>query len=210
MKKIIALLLSIVVLISVTACGANPTKNTTSDKKLTESTTTTDNTSEKLEVDENLLTVDITLPASFFQDQSEEEIKEKALENGCKKCTINDDGTVIYTMTKKAHKDLLKKMSDEIKKSVSELLKGENSVASFVSIDYNDDFSKYEVYVDPAKYNSMDSLYALGFYVTGAYYQALAGIDNDKIDVVVSFMDNETKEVIDTASYKEYMENMSN
>ena len=93
MKKTLALLLTIVILLLATGCGSSQTENTSGN-----------NNSDAMEVDENLLTVDITLPASFFENQSEEEIKEQALENGCTECVINDDGSVVYTMTKKAHK----------------------------------------------------------------------------------------------------------
>ena len=210
MKKLFAFLLIIAILISVTACGNKPEESTTSNNNPTHSPTTADNSSNEMKVDENLLSVDITLPALFFEDQSEEEIKETAMENGCKKCTINEDGSVIYTMTKKAHKDMLKEMSDEFKESTLGFLEGENKVESFISIDYDDDFSRFDVYVDPAKFTSMDAICALGFYLTGAYYQAFAGVDSDKIDVLVSFIDNETKQVLETGSYQEYLENINN
>ncbi len=201
MKKTLALLLTIIILIIATGCGNTPTDTSTDNKS------SADNNSDSMKVDENLLTMDITLPASFFEDQSEEEIKEKAFENGCTKCKINEDGSVVYTMTKKAHRDMLKELSDEFDKTVLDLVEGENKVESFVSIDYDDNYSKFDVYVDSAKYTSLDNMYALGFYIVGAYYQAFAGIDSDKIDVQVNFIDNQTKEVLDTASYKEYMEN---
>lgn len=196
MKKTLALLLTIVILLLATGCGSSQTENTSGN-----------NNSDAMEVDENLLTVDITLPASFFENQSEEEIKEKALENGCTDCVINDDGSVVYTMTKKAHKEMLKKISDEFDKSVSNLVEGDDKVGSFVSIDHNDNFSEFDVYVDSTKYTSLDNMYVLGFYITGAYYQALSGVDIEKIDIQVDFIDNQTKEVIDTASYKDYVEN---
>ena len=57
--------------------------------------------------------------------------------------------------------------------------------------------------------STRDSLYALTFYITGAYYQAFAGVANDDIDVVVNFVDNATKDVLDTASYKDFISNTS-
>lgn len=200
MKRFFALLMTFVLLFSLTACGN--TSNTDTDTK--------DNAAENsggMQVDENLLTVDITLPASFFEDQTEEEIQAAAKENNVKKCVINEDGTVTYTMTKKAHKELLDDLKAECDKSVQNLLEGEDKVASFVSIDYNDNLSKFDVYVDASIYATLDNMYALGFYIVGAYYQAFAGIDLDEVDVIVNFIDNETKEVLHTASYKDYMDN---
>ena len=102
---------------------------------------------------------------------------------------------------------MLKKISDELDKIVSNLVEGDDKVGSFVSIDHNDNFSEFDVYVDSTKYTSLDNMYVLGFYITGAYYQALSGVDIEKIDIQVDFIDNQTKEVIDTASYKDYVEN---
>ena len=88
-------------------------------------------------------------------------------------------------------------------------MEGEEEVASFVDIQYNDDFSKVDIFVDAKQYTMWDSLYALTFYITGAYYQAFSGVANDDIDVVVNFIDNATMEVLDTASYKDFVSNTS-
>ena len=63
-----------------------------------------------VQVDEGLLNVDVTLAASFFEDQTEEEIKAEAKENGYSDCKINDDGSVTYTMSKKKHAEMLDEM----------------------------------------------------------------------------------------------------
>ncbi len=199
MKNLSALLLTAIILLSLTACGNSANNDTATSDNAFE-------TSATMEVDENLLTVDITLPASFFTDMTEEEIKEAAKEKDIKECVVNEDGTVVYTMAKKAHKELLSELKTECDKTITGLLEGENKVASFISIDYEDDFSEFDVYVDPATYSSFDGIYALGFYISGAYYQAFAGVDYEDIDVVVNFIDNETKDVVNTSSYKEYME----
>ena len=87
------------------------------------------------------------------------------------------------------------------------MLEGEEAVASFVSIDYADDFSKFDIYVND-QYSAWDNFYALAFYISGAYYQSFAGVKADKIDVVVNFIDNETKENLNTASYRDWISNI--
>ena len=55
---------------------------------------------DSISVDENLITVEVTMPAAFFEDETPEEIQANAKEQGVISCTINDDGSVTYKMTK--------------------------------------------------------------------------------------------------------------
>ena len=204
MKKLLAFLLVFAMLLSLVACGG------TTDTENKGNSTQNDGNSENngsIQVDEGLFTVDITMPASFFDGQTEDEIKAAAEENGYNSCTVNADGSVTYTMTKAKHQEMLDEFKVSMGETIDGLLNGEDKVASFISIDYADDFSKFDIYVDADAYSMWDSLYALTFYMTGAYYQSFAGVAADEIDVIVNFIDNETKEVLNTASYKEYMSN---
>lgn len=205
MKKLISLILAFVMMMSLAACGGrgeNSGNGTSFPGKNTEN-------SAGVQVDEGLLNIDVTLAASFFEDQTEEEIKAEAKENGYSDCKINDDGSVTYTMSKKKHAEMLNEMKASFDEMIAGYLDGEDKVASFVDIQYNDDFSKIDIYADAEQYTMWDSLYALTFYITGAYYQAFAGVANDDIDVVVNFIDNATKDVLDTASYKDFISNTS-
>ncbi len=193
MKKIIAFLMAAIMLLSLTACNSK---------------TEAGKNDGPLQVDEGLLTIDITIGASFFEDKTEEEIKADAKENDFLNCTINEDGSVTYKMTRIQHQAKLKEFKASLETTIAGLLEGDDKVASFISIDYNDDFSKIDIYVDPETYSSWDNLYALTFYISGAYYQSFAGVDGDKIDIVVNFIDNNTKEVLNSASYKEFQKNL--
>lgn len=202
MKKLFALLMAGIMLFSLVACGSTAG---------TEHAGTGENTEDAgaIQVDEGLLNVDVTLAASFFEGMTAEEIQNAAKENGYSNCIVNEDGSVTYTMSKAKHQEVLADYKTSIDDTIAGLLAGENAVASFVSIEYNDDFSQVDVYVDAAAYTMWDSLYALTFYMIGAYYQSFAGVAADQIDVIVNFIDNDTKEILDTASYKEYMSNNS-
>lgn len=209
MKKAISLLLSFVLILSLAACGGYEAQSGETQSGETNSTEKEPESSAGVQVDEGLLNVDVTLAASFFEDQTAEEIKAEAKENGYSDCKINDDGSVTYTMSKKKHAEMLDEMKASFDELIAGCLEGEDEVASFVDIQYNDDFSKIDIYVDAEQYTMWDSLYALIFYITGAYCQAFAGVENDNIDVVVNFIDDATKEVLDTASYKEFVSNTS-
>jgi hypothetical protein len=52
-------------------------------------------------------------------------------------------------------------------------------------------------------------MYVLTFYISGAYYQSFAGVPSDEIDVIVNFINNDTQELLESASYKSYMANVS-
>ncbi len=77
-----------------------------------------------------------------------------------------------------------------------------------MSIDYTDDYSEVNIQVNADEYTQWDNFYALAFYMTGAYYQSFAGVAPDKIDVVVHFIDGDTKEVLSTVSYRDYVNEM--
>lgn len=194
MKRLFSLFLALTILFSFVACN-NP-----ADTEATES---------GVQVDENLITVDITLNASFFEEMTDEEIISNASENDYINCVIHPDGSVTYTMTKAKHKEALNEMKLSFEESIQELLSGENKVASFTAIDYNEDFSCINIYVDSSLYSMWDNIYVLMFYISGVYYQAFAGVPNDEIDIIVNFIDSNTKETLNSSSYQEYISNMS-
>lgn len=150
----------------------------------------------------------VTLPAALFDSMTEEDIKKTAEENGYSGCVVHEDGSVTYTMTKTKHKEMLEELKKSMDESIKNLTEGENAVASFMSIDYTDDYSEVNIQVNADEYTQWDNFYALAFYMTGAYYQSFAGVAPDKIDVVVHFIDGDTKEVLSTTSYRDYVNEM--
>lgn len=195
MKKIISFLLAISLAFCLAACGNSSSGET--------------GNSSAVKVDEGLFKVDVTLAPSFFDDMTEDEIKEGAEKNGYLSCKINEDGSVTYTMTKKKHSEMLAQLKESFDEQISGYLNGSDKVASFVDIQHNDDLSEVDIYVDASQYTMWDSLYAMGFYVSGAYYQAFSGVPNDDIDVVVNFIDDSTKETLSTSSYRNFINNNS-
>lgn len=194
MKKFVTLLLATVMCFSLAACGGG------------DSDENNNGGSAGVQVDEGIFNVDITMAKTFFEDMTEDEIKAAAKENGFDKCVVNADGTVTYTMTKSKHEEILNELKANLEETIAGMLEGEEAVASFVSIDYADDFSKFDIYVND-QYSAWDNFYVLTFYISGAYYQSFVGVSTDNIDVVVNFIDNETKENLNTASYRDWMSN---
>ena len=58
-------------------------------------------------VDKGLMNVELTLPAGFFEGQSEEDIIASGKAEGIKEVKVNEDGSVYYKMSKKDHNEML-------------------------------------------------------------------------------------------------------
>ena len=206
MKKILAIILFAAMVLSLTACSVN--------KK-----TSTDSTTEQggqMEVDKGLMNVTITIPADMFNMFGEndegtdyEEIKADAEAKGYKSCTVNADGSVTYVIPKSVYNQELEELRTDTAKSLDDMVNN-GSYESFTKIEYNSDFSEIKVYVDPAKYSDWDTISVIGFNILGAYYQAFSGVQGDRIDVVVQYVDKDSGEIKYSESYREEANNKTN
>jgi len=195
-KASLSVVLAFCLAFSVCGCTSEPTASSSEDEASSEESV---EDSGAIMVDENLLTVDVTLPASYFEDTIDEEIIEGADAEGFQDVVIHDSGKVTYTMSKAKHREILDGLKAETDKLIDETLSGPDAVASFASIEYNSHMSEFTVEVDSSQYGLFDSLYALTFYVTGMYYQAFDGVPPEDNHVIVYFIDAESGEVIETA-----------
>lgn len=193
MKKMIKFLTVFTLIISLFGCG---------------NSSTDENDDSSVKVDEGLIMVDITLDRTFFEGMSDQDIIDAAEEEGYSKCSINEDGSVVYTMTKSKQKEMLSEMKKSIEESIAGTLEGENKVDSFVKVDYNDKLTEFTVFIDSEKYTDFDVLQVFGFFIQSVYYQTFSGEKADDIDVKVEYIDNETNEVIFSNTYKEYLEEL--
>lgn len=206
MKRLISIFLALIMVLSLCACSNNtPSDTGNTQQNDTGKNENTENST--VEVDEGLLSVEVTLPATFFEEETEEDIKAAAEEAGFSGCTVHEDGSVTYKMSKAKHKEMMREMKSSLDESIEELINGENAVASFQKIEYTDDFSQFDVYVDPETYTDWDNLYVIVFYMSGAYYQAFDGKDMDDVDVVVNFINIDTNEIVNSVSFRDWADN---
>lgn len=200
-KKIVSIILSVCLCCSVTACGnssnAEQSSNNTS-KEVTEQTSEENGTEEELSVDKNLLSVEVTLPASLIGDSESTELTEEAKSHGVKDITKNSDGSITMKMTKAAHKELLDSIKASIDESINEMLADKENCPSFDSITYNDDVTVFDVKVDPAIYGGMEIFSAFALYMYGNMYQALNAVPESDLKTVVNFINKDTGEVIES------------
>ena len=97
-KKILAVLLIGAMALNLNACGSADSKPEKKEEK--------SESNDKLEEEKNLLSVEVTLPASLVGD-SAAELDQEAKDAGVKEITKNEDGSITMKMTKSAHKTLL-------------------------------------------------------------------------------------------------------
>ena len=196
-NKIISIVLCLVILLSFAACS-NSKKDTT--ESTTDAPETTTEATTKM-VDESLIDVEFTLPASFFSedDPATEELSDKQKKQGIKKAVVNEAGSVTYTLSKKAFKELKKSMYEEISKQLNAINKDYPCVKK---VEFNKDFSKIDLYVNAEEYEGLMNAFAV--YTAGLYgqmYQAYSGTDSDKLSVDVNVINVDTNEKIEDAHY---------
>ncbi len=201
------LVLITMMVLSLCACGNNLGGEITSNQSNGENSLGAESSKNSISVDESLLYVEITVPASFYSGMSDDEINSKAEEKGFASCTINENGSVTLKMTKSKRDELLDEYKTSIEKTIQGCLSGEDKVESFVDIKHNEDFSQFDFMVDSEKYSLWDNMYVIPFYVGGAQYQAFSGTPHEDIDVAVNFIDKDSLESIFSGSYKNYINN---
>ena len=188
-KRSFALLVALLLSLSFASCGNMPKEGS----------------GDNIVVTEDGEMVNISLPASFMNGASEKEIKAAAKEQGITKTVVYDDGSVTYRMSKATQRKILSDMVAKIDQDAESYISGENSYPAFLRIKHDDEIKNFTVYVDPTLYSDELVGTAMYFYVMGSYYQAFAGVKQEEIDVLVSFVDNETGDTLYALSYQEWI-----
>jgi len=149
-----------------------------------------------VEVDRNLLGVDITIPASFFEGEDPQDIIDSAEQEGIGETTVNPDGSVTYRMSRAQHRELLDELRVSITEGLDEMVVESTSIQA---IDHDDELTEFNLIVDrPAYEDSLDSFAILGIAIGAGYYQLFSGSDPDSYRVVVNSVDADTDETFDT------------
>ena len=211
--KTLLALLSISILFA--GCGASTETtveraSTSPETTVAEAETSSESSPDSL-AEEKLLSVEVTIPAMFYEEDGEEMTQEKVdqtvSDNGFMSGVLNSDGSVTFSMSKSQHDEFLQSLKDSTEEMVVGFVDGDNRIESFTKITYNDDLSEFKVYVDPAVYTSFDSISAVAFYFAGQYYQLFSGVPYDDTEVVIEFINKDTDEIIETGSLSQFREN---
>lgn len=203
MKKILAFILSICILSSMVACSSGETPNTSTpttteivESTTQESTSTETTASDAINTDEKLLTVEITLPATFLEgeDMSTFDAGTYAKENDFKSATLNDDGSITIVMSKSKHRELLKEMQHSLEDSFSQLVEADET-PYIKEIIHNDDFSVIDIKVIRSDYENTIDLTPFVAGVYAAMYQAFLDME---YHCEINIIDVDTGDIIET------------
>lgn len=196
MKRIITLLVVLVLSLLLISCGTEAKETAATDQKASDSS---------VKVDENLVTVDITVPAEFYEDQDMTTFdpEQYAKDNEYKKVVVNDDGSVTLTMTKARHKALLKEMRATIDESYQELLE-DTDIPYIESVDHDKNFTTVIVQVDRDGYdNAFLDMTPLMVGFQAMLYQTFAG---EELHSEITMKYSDDGEEISTTVYPDDMQ----
>lgn len=207
-KKIIAIFLSIALLF--TGCGSpSSAETTTKPSAVAETSIATASTESgdmsdiealgNVDVEKELFDVIITIPATYEEGTTQEQLDEQAKENGYK-ATLNEDGSVTYVMTKSQHKKMMKDFKEYLNTSLAEMVQSED-YPDFINIKTNDDFTEFIVTTTSDELDFAESFSVLTFYMFGGMYHVFNGTTVDNIHV--EFINSDTGKVISSADSKD-------
>lgn len=197
--KLLTLLLSAALCVSLVSCGGQPTQASSAPNS---SGTPVESQSGGVQVDEKLLTVDITLPASLFEDQEDFDPDSYASEQGFTKAVVNDDGSITVTMTKARHHELLDEMAKQYDGILSDMV-GADSTPYIKEVTHSDDFGTITASVDRAAYEAETvnfTQFTLG--MTGMIYQVFTGAEAH-VEVIIK--DFDTGDTIESSVFPDDM-----
>lgn len=203
MRKVLVILLSFIVL---AACGTNDESTKKEEEKATNGEKTeTSEDGASLDVDKNLLSVEITVPANMVEDIADTVAQGE--EEGFQ-VTENEDGSLTYKMSKARHKELMGELKANFQETLDEIASSED-FASIEEIKANDDFTEFTMVVDKEKYeNSMDVFATIPLGMAGAIYMLFDGQEPDSnFNIQIHMESLENGEVFDTVKFPEDFEN---
>ncbi len=197
-----------------TGCSSNG--GDTSGDDVTGDSVTTDSSeqddpnsddSDGIEVDKNLLSVEVTLPASLVSlgtetPPTEDELKQAIAEDGSNmKVRLNDDGSATYKMSKREHKRILEEQRRSTVELIDDGIAEESGI--YKSVTFSDDLREFDVTVDREALENSMSFFGLTLVMSGSMYQAFAGQAEQY--VIIRYMDESTGEIFSTYDTREEM-----
>lgn len=197
MKKWITMLLVCALAASLCACGSPAKSEPANAPAAAESAQGTD--SGKVDVDQKLLSVEITIPADLMGETTQADLDAQVSSGAYLSAKRNDDGSVTYKMTKAQHQEVM----DSIRKTIMDAL--DEMVASqdytFTKIEPNADFTKFTVTTTASELNIAESFSVMAFYMYGGMYSVFNGTEAENI--AVDFVNEATGQVISTANSRD-------
>lgn len=161
-----------------------------------------------LEVDKGLFSVEVTLPAMFFEGEDMEVVIANAEAEGVGEATLNEDGSVTYKMSKSQHQEMMEELEASIDETKTAIVDS-GDFPSIKGLEISNDYETYTLQVDREAFeNSFDGVATLSIGIVGSYYQAFDGVDSEDMHVEIDLEDADTGEVFQTIVYPEALDEM--
>jgi len=205
MKRLLSLLLVLGIAFSLVGCGSDAPQQSTPNNDEPQQT----ENNAAVQVDENLLTIDVTIPESFFdEDMATFDPDAYAKENDFKSAAVNEDGSVTITMSKSRHKQLMEELTTSLDGAFSEMV-GAEDTPYITSIEHSANFDSIDVLVDKAGYDDgglLSAFLPITFYFSAGMYQVFDGTKTPKCEI--SIIDAATGEVLVNVIYPDALEDI--
>jgi hypothetical protein len=196
MKKILALLITLTMVLSLCACSNSGTSNQEGAD-----TTRSEEESGGPAADKEELNVTITLPASMYEGETEFDAEAYSKEQGFKETKVNEDGSISITMSKSRHVELMSKMKTDIDQSFAALVK---EMPYIESITPEEGFSNIVIEVEKEGYEAafMDMTILAG--LSAMLYQQYEG-SQPNCEIVIK--DAFNGDILNTVIYPDVLNN---
>ena len=187
--KNITIISMLVFTIALSGCGSSSGVNDDTQSETIVSSTEGDITKldaiGDIEVEENLFTVEITVPSDFVGDTTQDKLDSTANELGYKSITLNDDGSATYIMSPKQHRQMMEEIANNINSSLSDMV-GSEDYPNITDISANEDFTKFTITTTSTELSLAESFSVIGYYMYGGMYNIFNGtpVDNVHVDFV--------------------------
>ena len=137
--------------------------------------------------------VEVVLPACLAKVNSDVDLGENAVIMDYIPWDVDSEGKFTLEMSPGHAADFKETLLMALAEQMTEIIENDDAVESVTA---SPDFSKIEVFVDPAKFNDEENR---GFYVVAeaaAFYQGLRQVPAGDIDVQLEFVNKDTYEVL--------------
>lgn len=191
MKRILALILTLSLVFSMTACNTKDVEPAVGASN------------GAVAVDESLLNVDLTLPASMFKDEGDMNLDSYASENGFKKAVKNEDGSITITMSKSKHKKILSEMAAGLEENFKSLINAEDS-PYIKAITHSEHFEIITADVDKAAYEG--AVFNMTPFILGMSAMIYRVYTGGEVRTEIIIRDAATKEIMSSTVYPDSMQ----
>ncbi len=188
MKRTVYLVLAIIIVFCALAGCTTGQKNQTGDASASEG-----EEHKKIEVDEGLFDVTLTIPKDFVGSATQEELDKAAKEKGFTSITLNSDGSATYVMTKSKHKEIIAETAENINQSLREIV-GSEDYPNITNVTANADYTRFTITTKNSTPDLSESLAAISMYMYGGMYAAFSG--NKDVVIYVDYVNASSGSII--------------